>query len=246
MTVLELMIVLAIIAGLFMLVRTGFRIVTKADLVEDATDMTAILRRTSQLAVENAKVHRVVFNLDTEAYQVEACEGLPTIQRNEQLNVKQQDVKDALERGKQRLQSLSAEAISGGDENDATKRAAALAGKHIADHLCQQAADSLTGDASGRGWLRKLKKDKGVKIKDIYLQHYDDPMTKGQVALYFWPTGRSEKAVIELTDGSEVFSIVVSELTGKIELHDGPLKDVSAHMLKNIMGNKDFKREDSK
>jgi len=42
MTVLELMVVLAIIAGSAMLVRSGFRLVTKADLVEDSTELSAI------------------------------------------------------------------------------------------------------------------------------------------------------------------------------------------------------------
>ena len=61
-----------------------------------------------------------------------------------------------------------------------------------------------------------------------------------------WPLGTSEKAVIELTDGSEVFSVLIYGLTGRVELHDGALKDINDHMLKNVMGTQDAKHEDSK
>jgi len=71
-------------------------------------------------------------------------------------------------------------------------------------------------------------------------------VTKGQVAIYFFPTGSAEKAVVEMTDGSETFSVLVSGLTGRIELKDGTLRDVNEHMMRNALGDKDKPREDSK
>src|SRR6185503_16536327 len=85
MTILELMIVLAIMgAGLF-LVRSGFRMLTKADLVENSTELAAVLKRTSQLAIEKGEMHRVVLDLDHQLYAVEMCQGSRTLQRNEKL-----------------------------------------------------------------------------------------------------------------------------------------------------------------
>src|SRR5678815_355674 len=106
---------------------------------------------------------------------------------------------------------------------------------HIADRVCKPADNSVTGDANGKGWLRKLRKDKGVKFKEVWVAHRDDSASKGQVAIYFFPIGSSEKSVIELTDGSEVFTVLVFGLTGRVELHDGSLRDVNDHMLKNAM-----------
>jgi type II secretory pathway pseudopilin PulG len=243
MTVLELMVVLAVIGGLFFIVRTGFRTITKADLVEDSTELTAILRRTSQLAVEHGELHRVVLDFEKEAYVVEVCQGQAAILRNEQLNTDPEETKRALDKGKQRLSQLPTDALASGDPEDATKRAAAISGHHIADRTCIPATDTVTGDSAGKGWARKLRKDK-VKLKEIWVQHRDDSATKGQVAIYFFPLGGSEKSVIELTDGSEVFSVLVFGLTGRVELHDGELKDVNDHMLRNVMGDKDLKRED--
>ena len=244
MTVLEIMIVLAVIGGLFFIVRTGFRTITKADLVEDATQLTAVLRRTSQLAVEHGEMHRVVLDFEKGAYVVEVCQGSTAIQRNERMTgPNDEETKRALDRGKQRLSQLPGDALASGDPEDAAKRAAAVAGHHIADRTCVPATDTVTGDASGKGWARTLRKDK-VKLKEVWVQHRDESVTKEQVVIYFFPLGGSEKAVIELTDGSETFSVLVFGLTGRVELHDGELKDVNDHMLRNVMGDKDMKRED--
>jgi prepilin-type N-terminal cleavage/methylation domain-containing protein len=243
MTVLELMIVLAIVGGLFYIVRSGFRLVTKADLVEDATELTAVMRRASQLAVEHGELHRVVLDLDAQGFVVEVCQGAAGIARNELLKADDEATKRALDKGRQRLAGLPSDALATGDPEEATRRAAALAGHHVADRTCKPADNSITGDSNGKGWIRKLRKDKGVKFKEVWVSHRDDSATKGQVAIYFFPLGSAEKAVIELTDGSEVFTVLVFGLTGRVELHDGQLRDVNDHMLKNPMGDRDAKRE---
>lgn len=243
MTLLEIMIVLAIIGGMMFIVRSGFRWVTKADLVEDATELTAVMRRASQLAVEHGELHRVVLDADAQSYAVEVCQGQVAVARNELVRADSEETKRALERGRERLAGLPADALATGDPEEATRRAAALAGHHVADRLCKPADDSVTGDAGGKGWLRKLKKDKGIKFKEIWVAHRDDSATKGQVAIYFFPLGGSEKSVVELTDGNEVFSVLVYGLTGRVELLDGTLRDVNDHMLKNVMGDRDTKRE---
>lgn len=246
LTVLEIMVVLAIVGGLVYIVRSGFRLVTKADLVEDATELTAVMRRASQLAVEHGELHRVVLDLDAQGYVVEVCEGAVGIARNELVRADSEETKRALEKGRTRLANLPPDALATGDPEEAARRAAALGGHHVADRTCKPADNSVTGDSNGKGWIRKLRKDKGIKFKEIWVAHRDDSATKGQVAIYFFPLGSAEKAVVELTDGSEVFSVLVYGLTGRVELHDGQLRDVNDHMLKNAMGDRDTKRETEK
>src|SRR5918994_765351 len=96
MTILELMIVLAIIGAGIFLVRTGFRVLTKADLVDNANELSAILKRTSQLALEKGEMHRVVFDVDKHLYAVEVCQGARTLQRNEKLRPDDEETKRAL------------------------------------------------------------------------------------------------------------------------------------------------------
>ena len=248
MTVLEIMIVLAVVGGMFFIVRSGYRLVTKADLVEDSIELAAVMRRASQLAVEHGELHRVVLDLDNQDpqkpdYVLEVCQGQAAIQRNEQLYGDEDETKRAIERGKQRLNGLPPDALASGDPEEATRRAIAIAGHHVADRACHPATEGFTGDATGKGWIRKLRKAKGIKFKQAWVQHRDDRVTKGQIAIYFFPIGSSEKSVLELTDGNEVFSVLVFGLTGRVELRDGALRDVDEHMLKNVMGDRDAKRE---
>jgi prepilin-type N-terminal cleavage/methylation domain-containing protein len=258
MTVLELMIVLAIIGAGVVLVRSGFRMISKADLVENSTELAAILRRTSQLAIEHGEIHRVVFDLDRPGdpyncdqgkagacnYWVEVCQGTTSVQRNEAVRTDEQAKKRALDKAKDKMQGMPADTLASGDPEEAMKRATALSGHHIADRTCVPATDTISGDANGKGWARALRTGKGIKFKELWVQHRDDGITKGQVAFYFFPTGSAEKAVIEITDGDEVFTLLVYGLSGRVELRDGPLGDVNTHMLRNVMGDKDAKRED--
>jgi len=244
MTILELMIVLAIIGAGMFLARSGFRMLTKADLVENSTELAAVLKRTGQLAVEKGEMHRVIIDTDKQIYAVEVCQGERTIQRNEQVRPDEEATKRALEKGKERLKDIPAEGMAS-DPEAATKQALTIAGHHIADRMCSP-VDDPSSDSEGKGWVRTLKANKGVKFKEIWVQHRDDSTTKGQIAIYFFPTGSAEKAVVEITDGSETFSVLVSGLTGRIELRDGVLSDVNEHMMRNALGDKDKPREDER
>jgi len=249
LTVLELMVVLAIMGAAVFLVRTGFRVFTKADLVENSTELATVLRRTAQLAIEHGQLHRVLIDLDKNAYVVEVCEGQTTIQRNELVRPDEEAKKRALETGKEKLSQgntsgASETMLAGGDPETAARRAMAIAGHHVADKMCAPVPDPVSGDTEGKGWMRALRSGKGIKFKEIWVQHRDDSVTKGQVAIYFFPLGNAEKAVVEVTDGDEIFTVLVYGLTGRVEVRDGVLRDVNDHMMKNAMGDKDAKRED--
>ena len=60
----------------------------------------------------------------------------------------------------------------------------------------------------------------------------------GVRAAHSWPS-----AVIEVTDESETFSVLVHGLTGRVQLKDGALENVNEHMMRNIMGDKDAERD---
>ncbi len=251
LTVLELMIVIAVIGAGAFLLRAGLRAVTKADLVEDAVELSAILRRANQLAIELGELHRVVIDLDAvkpEAderfdYLVERCQGSAALARNEELRPDEEGVKRAVDRGRQKLDQLPPDALAAGDPDEAMKRTLAVAGHHVADRRCAPAVDGFTGDPNGKKWGRALRVRNGIRFKQIWVQHRDDRVTKGQVAIYFFPGGTATKSVIELTDGSEVYTVLVHGLTGRVELRDGALRDPEDHMLRNALGDKNAKRE---
>lgn len=249
LTILELMIVIAIIGLGLVVMRSGIRSLTNANLVEDATELEAFIRRASQLAIESGEQHRVVMDMDTGNYLLEVCQGQATLARNAELRADQEKVKQAVDRGQERLRDLPADALAVGDPDAATKRAVAIAGHHINDRTCEPVTQGKSGISKRHAnderqeWMRQLAAGAGVKFNEIWVQHRDDSTKKGQVAVHFFPNGSAEKAVIELSDGDAAQTIVVHALTGRVQRRAGKLDSVDEHMLRNALGDREKERE---
>jgi prepilin-type N-terminal cleavage/methylation domain-containing protein len=256
-TMLELMVVIAIVGLLLVVFAT--RLVTGPDLAEEASKLEGYLRRAGQLALEHGEQHRVLIDLEEGRYVVEVCQGAATLARNEQVQVDQKAKEAALTRGTERLRDLPQDALAVGDPDEATRRAIAIAGHHVADRQCVPPGDGAGYGATGyvdprvaekaksdkpdeeSDWNRKLHKD--VKFREIWVQHREDSTTRGQIAVYFFPDGSSEKAVIELVAGKATRTIVIHGLTGRVQQKTGKLDNVDDHMLRNALGERDKARE---
>ena len=61
----------------------------------------------------------------------------------------------------------------------------------------------------------------GVRVQALITPHETDSRTEGQGAVYFFPGGVTEHAVIQLSDASEtVYSIEIHPLTGNARIHN--------------------------
>src|SRR5688500_3829699 len=145
MTVLEIMVVVAIIVMLLYLGISGLRRVTKADLTDDTLDFASALRRTNLAAMETGKLHRVVIDFEHGTYAIEICDGAKTIARSAKIGDRETDpkkIQDQLAQAKQRLATATGTANGGpgaevdrGTVEDAARVAAALAGHHVMDQV---------------------------------------------------------------------------------------------------------------
>src|SRR5262249_23974044 len=120
-------------------------------------------------------------------------------------------------------------------------RATALAGQKVGASTCTP-ADAAAGDSEGRGLTGGLRADRGIKVREVWVQHLQDSLTDGTVQFYFFPSGSAEKAIIELTDGSATFSVLVHGLSGRVELLDGEVEHPEDHMMRDPEGNKEAER----
>ncbi len=69
---------------------------------------------------------------------------------------------------------------------------------------------------------------RGVKFREIQIEHDDLPRTAGRAYLYFWPGGQTERASIELApiasrDDADTLTLTVAPLTGKVTIKNGPV-----------------------
>ncbi|MBC8142924.1 MAG: hypothetical protein H7Y38_15985, partial [Armatimonadetes bacterium] len=54
-------------------------------------------------------------------------------------------------------------------------------------------------DSSGKGWVRQLRSAKGIKFREVWVQHAEDSVTAGVVSIHFFPIGSAEKSIVALT-----------------------------------------------
>ncbi|MFW6197299.1 MAG: hypothetical protein ACOC5B_00405, partial [Myxococcota bacterium] len=81
----------------------------------------------------------------------------------------------------------------------------------------------LTGsDGEALDRYRDVSLGDNIRIMRMYLPHEPAPRVSGRGAVYFFPTGLTEHAVIQLSDGGEerIYSVEVHPLTGRTNVHD--------------------------
>ena len=251
MTVLEMMVVLAIIG---MLAAFGYGVVrklTRADLVSDTNRLAAIMSRASELAQETGHLYRVVIDADEDVVTVESCEGNGAVQRLKpgEKPLTDKEVKDRIADAKGKLAAtkdgnmMQQGMMQVPTPADDAKTAAAIAGHHVGDQLCTTVVDVWSGDDSGRPLVLKLKKDSGVKPKEVWVQHRLDSVTTGKSYVYFFPLGSAERAIVELTDGDAVYSVRTYGLSGRIETIDGEVPDAADIMRRDASGEREVDRD---
>jgi len=57
-----------------------------------------------------------------------------------------------------------------------------------------------------------------VKFTDVWVQHQPERYTTGRAFLYFWSSGLTEEASLHLAQGDDVYSLLVSPLTGRVKI----------------------------
>lgn len=240
MTMIEIIMVLAVI-GLMLVVGIGaIRNLSKASLREDATEMTAVLRAAHNMATLSRKHHRVVFDIEEGTYRIEACEGKVQLRKAER-EAEPVDPKEAAELLGTATANIPPEMLQALTGQDPAKVAAALTGKEIPSNQCGPAT-LPNGDADGRSNERRVRRDDGVRIRRIHVQHLEEPQLEGIVTVNFFPLGHAEKAVIEVghQDGGQ-FTIVVHGLTGRVDLEIGEI-EVDDFMNRNAAGDEEAER----
>lgn len=200
-TLLEVGIGLALLALLIAVAVPSLGALSGAQLREDSSLMAGVVRDVYARTALAGKTSRLVFDFEKNAWWVEDA---PVVARvhNEKLRA-DRDGKAALDHVDERLERIEA------DTKDEEERAQL---ELLSPPQWKPSEDDygephpLTGD---------------VRFKQIWIEHLDEPFKAGQVALYFFPGGFTEEALITLTDdddGERTLTLVVSSLTGDVAI----------------------------
>jgi Tfp pilus assembly protein PilE len=208
LTLIEIMVVLAIVGLLAGVLIYGYRRIPATVLRRDATRLAAILHSAYDRASATGAHHRVLFDLDKGEYKVERCEGKVELrkdidQKDEEDRKRQEDEKRKLMEQSQTppMQMLQSVLADTGTKVGQTANCEPVRGE--------------------MGAVQALTRSPEVRIARIYVRHYEHPADKGQVVVHFFPMGRAERSVVELAIGDEVLSVGVHPLSGRVQIVDG-------------------------
>jgi type II secretory pathway pseudopilin PulG len=198
-TLLEVGIALVLIGLMIAVAVPSLNAVTGARLKESVNLMGGAIRDTYARTALLGRSTRLVLDLEQQAWWIEESEGVARVKP-----IKLQadrDGKVALDAKDERLEDI----------DEGTTDARDLAKVSL---LSGPAFKPVDGEF---GKPQKLPSE--VRFKSVWIEHLDDKVSGGVAALYFYPGGFTEDALITLTDdeqGERTMTLVVQPLTGEV------------------------------
>ena len=204
----EVLVVLAIIAGLVGGSVYGIGMLSAGDLKSNALRLTSSIKYMySQAAVHNTQ-YRLVFDLDTGTYEAQVVA---------QAFVEEgpQDEEAAEARRARDEEFLTEEALALGEEKAREKELFDDREDNPFGFNRSVSARRIQDSVISPGVL-----DKGVRFERIIVPNLPEA-EDGKVALNFFPNGYQEPIIIILSDkgGENKFSLVTEPLTGRVKLY---------------------------
>lgn len=150
----------------------------------------------------SGKSCRLVIDLDNSTYWPECAKGVVRLSRERE---RAQGGARVVTREEEQAAQLAEEAGRGRDLSEKDKVKAELSAK---SHF----------NAESAGEVRKVSLGKQVRFEDVWVQHQAEHYTAGRAFIYFWPSGLTEEAGIRLAQGDDIYSLLVSPLTGRVRV----------------------------
>ncbi len=199
-TLVEILVVIAIVAVMASVTILGFGGVSSARLKRGSTQVSGAVRIAYAHATATSKVTRLVFDFEENKIVLEEAEGMHLVRRD---------------------QSGGAEAATEIEEQ-ANAAAALVTSGPRAGRASFTAVKALGFPEEGR------ELPSGIQFWQIDADHQEQPVGEGKAYLYFFPGGQTETAAIQLrvsnadeADTGSYMTVVVAPLTGKAHIHKG-------------------------
>lgn len=191
-TLIEMLVVLAIVVMIIGLALSSIGDTGTTKLRVQSNRLAAALRHTYSRSVAHGLYMRMVFDLDANAYWVEASDQpifLPAVKRNEG------DDPDAPTKEEEEQAKI--------DERRS---------KNDTPHFRLPRAKFQTD-----GVIPKVTLERGVELHGVLTSGQEEEFFNGKAYVHFFPNGWVEPAIIHISDGEEAFfTLVVDPLTGKV------------------------------
>ena len=199
MTLLEIGIALAIMAGLVALAVPTISSVARVQLRQRSGQLAGGIRSLYGSSAVSGRSCRLVMDLEAGAYWSECAQGAVRLaaDRERARNGAREDTRD------EELLATIAQRGDNVSEEDRTRA-----------ELARKSAFAPTNDIPKTALGQ-------VRFADVWVSHQPERYVAGKAFLYFWPSGLTENAAIHLAQGDDVNTLLVSPLSGKVRIVSG-------------------------
>jgi general secretion pathway protein H len=198
-TLIEMTIALAVAGLLVAVAIPALSNVTRAQLRQRAGQLAGAIRSMYGTTALAGKSCRLVFDLDAGSYQAECAKAAVTLDREG----------ERAHDGKREL-SKEEELVANAKDTE-----------HLSDEERTRLELLQKGAFAASTAVPLTQLGTAVTFDGVWVQHQHERYKAGKAFLYFWPSGLTEGASIQLAQGDDVFSLIVSPLTGKVKVVSG-------------------------
>ena len=205
MTLIEIMIVTAIMALASLGITFSLGALSRANLKSGAGKLGAAMRYAYNRAVTQGTTVRVVFKLPGNTFSIEeAHAGVLLASRKEKED--------------KRVLNAAGKAVDAVDPWAAAESRIKTPDKPTVGASPFSPLSNEEGEALKR--YTNVSLGNGVQFTKLVVAHEPEPKTGGEGAVHFFPGGRTEHALIQLGDGrSGVYTVEVRALTGRVKVY---------------------------
>ena len=205
-SMIEVMVVIAIVTLITGVSVFGVRQIVRSDLRGSASKLAGAIRYCFDRSITTGAYYRMVIDLDNNKYWAEKSDERMYLVRGKE---KSPGAGQAFDYEAEEKEKDEAEKKAKEDQESRGPIARLLEPPPTTKRARFQTFKDATLPTIA------LKK---VKFFDLYTPRQNEPYTAGKAYLYFFPDGHTERALIRLTDGDNFYSLLVSPLTGRVEV----------------------------
>jgi general secretion pathway protein H len=219
-TLIEVVIVLAIVGLIFSLGIKGFKSLARSDLRSSAAHLSGSMRFLFDRASTTGKVHRLVLDLEGARYWAEVSddkffaprdsESPESLRRRETLEAEEDEEAQAK---REKAEQEAAAKYSSSSKDSSFDMAKLEMGEFKPKRARFAAFKDLV--------IKPVKLKNTTVLRSVYTPRVDEPLTSGRAYIYFYPLGQTESAIITLSDkdGETIYSLVAHPVTGRVKVY---------------------------
>ncbi len=213
MTLIELMVVLALVAMVVAGVARGMRSLARTDLRTSATKLSGAMRYLFDRASTTGRVHRLVIDLDAGRFWAEVSDG----------RVLQAHEREDDDARKKELEKLAEEITAAKAKEESAASESRASSVSLAAYQPEEFKPKRAKfDAFKETAVRPVTLSTKVQVTSVFTPRLADPLSSGKGYVYFFPLGQTEAAYVHLREkhSDAFYTLILHPLTGKVQIHN--------------------------